>query len=257
MGTPPKLTDQKFTFNDAKDGNDLAFVAPHATALTPPSNRTHRVVNSDASSLDLNFDEQGSVAHLSPLLSASPPCIQQLGAIGAEILTGNQKQSIVELCHLLRGGILVLKHGRSGKPNLRTLYCDEALTTLYWSEVGKIVNGAGVVIFDASGLSPSLAFSHPHPLSPLSGHSQTSFHDAQLTDSVGARFQHLMDQNTIRNMTKKRRSSLGLNGMKVFSKSNHREVVVPEILEVEETLPCLLHPCSPPSLTRLCRCGTI
>jgi hypothetical protein len=126
-----------------------------------PRHRTHRVGNSDASSIDLSFDEQGN---LSPLpFSVTPLCIQQLGPIGAEILTGNQKQSIVELCHLLMGGILVLKHGRSGKPNLRTLYCDEGMTSLYWSEVGKVVDGRGNVIFDATGLIPVL----PSPHSPL------------------------------------------------------------------------------------------
>jgi hypothetical protein len=112
------------------------------------------VVNSDASSIDLSFDEPSNLSLLP--FSATPLCIQQLGPIGAEILTGNQKQSIVELCTLLMGGILVLKHGRSGKPNLRTLYCDESMTSLYWSEVGKVVDGRGNIIFDASG--PLLSF---------------------------------------------------------------------------------------------------
>jgi hypothetical protein len=220
------------------------------STATPPASRGHRALNSDASSLDFNFDEQGSTAHLSPLPLSSqslPLCIQQLGSVGEEILTGNQKQSIVELCNLLMGGILVLKHGRSGKPNIRTLYCDEAFTTLYWSEVGKIVDGRGLVLFDASGHALLLLSPKSH-LTP--GQSQSSFHDAQLSDSGGAKFQHLLDQTTIRNMTKKRRSSLGLNGMKVFSKSNHREVAIAEILEVPQPSPS---PCFLPSLLR---CGT-
>jgi hypothetical protein len=73
-------------------------------------------------------------------------------------------------------------------------------------------------------------------LTPLSGQSQSSFHDAHLSDSVGAKFQHLLDQTTLRNMTKRRRSSLGLNGMKVFSKSNHHELLISEILEVRDDM---------------------
>ena len=211
--------------------------------------------NSDASSLDFNFDDQGSTTHLSPFpVSNIPLCIQQLGSVGEEILTGNQKQSIVELCNLLTAGILVLKHGRNGKPNIRTLYCDEAFTTLYWSEVGKIIDGRGQVLFDASGLSSSSLISLPCLIS-LTGQSQSSSHDAQLSDSGGAKFQHLLDQTTIRSMTKKRRSSIGLNGMKVFSKSNHREVAISDILEVPQHFLHLSLRHSP-SLS-LSRCGTI
>lgn len=186
VGTPPRVEESQFTFKNTtnenesnnnggvgnnkinKSGGNMNIINKSGSGGTnsnkntseenksiipdsnnPSSNRGHRAINSDASSLDFNFDDPG----LSPSsFSTTHLCIQQLGSIGAEILTGNQKQSIVELCNLLMGGILVLKHSRSGKPSLRTLYCDESLTTLYWSEVGKIVDGRGDILFDASGL---------------------------------------------------------------------------------------------------------
>jgi hypothetical protein len=51
-----------------------------------------------------------------------------------------QQQCIIDMCNILHHGILVLKHGRSGKPKLRTLCCDESLSILYWREVGQVVN---------------------------------------------------------------------------------------------------------------------
>lgn len=108
------------------------------------------MTSSDASSIDFG-DDFGSSLHLSPTANSTPLCIQQLGPIGAEILTGNQKQSIIDMCNRLLDGILVLKHGRTGKPKLRALYCDESLTTLYWREVGRIVDDKGKTVISANG----------------------------------------------------------------------------------------------------------
>lgn len=38
-----------------------------------------------------------------------------------------------------------MKHGRSGKPNLRRLYCDECLLTLFWREAELIAGSVGSV----------------------------------------------------------------------------------------------------------------
>ncbi len=122
--------------------------------ITPP--RTHRMTSSDASSIDLNSEEFGS--QLSPMTPNPALCIQHLGPIGAELLTGNQKQSIVDMCSRLQEGILVLKHGRTGKPKLRALYCDEALSTLYWREVGKIVDDKGKTVLNSNGWMRFLIF---------------------------------------------------------------------------------------------------
>lgn len=59
------------------------------------------------------------------------------------------------------------------------------------------------------------------------GPSQSSVHDAHVTDTEGARFQHLLDQNTIRSMTRRRSS------FSVFSKlDSSREVAIRDVLEV-------------------------
>lgn len=117
--------------------------------MTTPIQRSHRMTTSDASSIDFGDDFTSNI-QLSPSIHV-PLCIQQLGPIGAEILTGNQKQSIVDMCNRLLEGILVLKHGRTGKPKLRALYCDESLTTLYWREVGKIVDDKGKTVINSTG----------------------------------------------------------------------------------------------------------
>ena len=114
--------------------------------MMTPVQKSHRLTSSDASSIDFS-DDFGS-----PSINQTPLCIQQLGPIGAELLTGNQKQSIIDMCNRLLEGILVLKHGRTGKPKLRALYCDESLTTLYWREVGKIVDDKGKTVLNPSGI---------------------------------------------------------------------------------------------------------
>ena len=59
------------------------------------------------------------------------------------------------------------------------------------------------------------------------GSSQSSVHDAHVTDTEGARFQHLLDSNTIKSMTRRRSS------FSVFSKlDSSREVSIRDVLEV-------------------------
>lgn len=93
----------------------------------------HRTQFSDST---LSADSTGSDDNLREL----PLCIQNLGTAGQDLLNNVQQQCIIDMCNILRHGILVLKHGRSGKPKLRTLCCDEALTILYWREVGQVVS---------------------------------------------------------------------------------------------------------------------
>jgi hypothetical protein len=93
----------------------------------------HRKQFSDST---ISADSGGSDDNLSQL----PLCIQNLGAAGQELLNHVQQQCIIDMCNILHHGILVLKHGRSGKPKLRTLCCDESLSILYWRVVGQVVN---------------------------------------------------------------------------------------------------------------------
>ena len=55
-----------------------------------------------------------------------------------ETLTIQQQRSIAVLYELLRKGVNVMKHGRSRKPKLRRLFCDESLSTLFWREVDNL-----------------------------------------------------------------------------------------------------------------------
>lgn len=83
----------------------------------------------------LSDDDSGSYpgGYSSPLL---PAVAQAMGAAFVkELLTIQQQRSIGALHDLLRRGVNVMKHGRSGRPKLRRLFCDESLSTLFWREL--------------------------------------------------------------------------------------------------------------------------
>lgn len=132
-----------------------------------------------------------------------PLCIRNLGASGQDLLNHVQQQCIVDMFNILHPGILVLKHGRSGKPKLRTLCCDDSLSVLYWREVGQIVND---------------------DRSTQSGDAQGNF---QLPD-MPPFSSSFLDQSNPKKSVSRRRSSFS-----VFSKlDSRREVVLRDVLEV-------------------------
>ena len=81
----------------------------------------------------MSDDSSGYNAASSPLPA---PVAEALGSVQVkELLTVQQQRSIRTLYDLLRRGVNVMKHGRSGKPKMRRLYCDDSLSTLFWREV--------------------------------------------------------------------------------------------------------------------------
>jgi hypothetical protein len=63
-----------------------------------------------------------------------PLPVYSLGPRAGDILSRREQQFIVNMWQLLRTGIIVLKHGRSGRPKRRTLYCDDNLQVLYYAD---------------------------------------------------------------------------------------------------------------------------
>ena len=63
---------------------------------------------------------------------------RNLGPISYDNITPQQMQILVSLFHMLMKGVEVLKHGRSGKPNHRILYCDPDFSVIYWRRPGEI-----------------------------------------------------------------------------------------------------------------------
>ncbi len=63
-----------------------------------------------------------------------PLPVYSLGPRAGDILSRREQQCIVVMWKLLRTGIVVLKHGRSGRPKRRTLYCDDNLQVIYYAD---------------------------------------------------------------------------------------------------------------------------
>jgi hypothetical protein len=61
--------------------------------------------------------------------------IQSLGPL-AYYLTAQQRASIVDMYRCLLPGVLVVKHGRAGRPKQMSLLCDAAMEALQWRELG-------------------------------------------------------------------------------------------------------------------------
>mmetsp|Transcript_192 Transcript_192/g.367 ORF Transcript_192/g.367 Transcript_192/m.367 type:complete len:1164 (-) Transcript_192:164-3655(-) len=71
-----------------------------------------------------------------------PIPVQSLGLRAGDILSQPQQLCVVTLWQILRTGILVLKHGRSGRPKNRTLYCDDNLRVLFWRDADNTGSAA-------------------------------------------------------------------------------------------------------------------
>jgi len=64
-----------------------------------------------------------------------PPALQaSLGEAGRTELTNQQRQIVLKMYDMLRAGVEVIKHSKTGNPKLRKLFCDVDMTRLYWRE---------------------------------------------------------------------------------------------------------------------------
>lgn len=106
----------------------------------PPGRRksNHHRVSSDVSISAMSDDSSGFNPSTSPL----PALVAEAMGFAQvkELLTIQQQRSIRALYDLLRRGVNVMKHGRTGRPKLRRLFCDEALQNLFWREVDSHSN---------------------------------------------------------------------------------------------------------------------
>lgn len=73
---------------------------------------------------------------LSPPSSRLMPPLNELGPAATDHLTPQQQSILLELYDNLSQGILVKKHGLSGKPRQRKLYVDSKLSRLLWRPIG-------------------------------------------------------------------------------------------------------------------------
>lgn len=64
------------------------------------------------------------------------PLAASLGDAGRSELTPQQVQIVYRMFQLLRSGVPVIKHSRTSKPHLRTLYCDKEMKVLFWRQSG-------------------------------------------------------------------------------------------------------------------------
>ena len=83
--------------------------------------------------VQLELDTEEDIDEGNEDIYTSPP-ILNLGPPARATLTLQQHLIVIEMWTLLRKGVIVLKHGLSGKPRLRYLYCDTPMTTLFWRE---------------------------------------------------------------------------------------------------------------------------
>lgn len=58
--------------------------------------------------------------------------LKSLGPLVNDLLSLPQRRIILDMWSILRVGIEVMKHGRQGRPKKKVLYCDIAMTKLYW-----------------------------------------------------------------------------------------------------------------------------
>ena len=97
-----------------------ATTAQHGARATP--------VHSDARGGQLERGRPEKPAHT---------VLRSLGPLAAENITTPQMTLLVALREALLPGIEVIKHGRSGRPNQRMLFCDSDFTLLYWRAAGE------------------------------------------------------------------------------------------------------------------------
>jgi len=83
--------------------------------------------------LQLELDTEEDIDIGNDDIYSSPPIVN-LGAPARITLTLQQHLIVIEMWTLLRKGVTIFKHGLTGKPRVRYLYCDSPMKTLYWRE---------------------------------------------------------------------------------------------------------------------------
>ena len=78
-----------------------------------------------------------SIASENPDNSNTPLPIRSMHPSVFKLLIAQQRQLLVDLYVLLREGLQILKHSKSGRPKLRFLYCDVDMRKLFWRSSSK------------------------------------------------------------------------------------------------------------------------
>jgi hypothetical protein len=78
--------------------------------------------------------------------AASRGPLHTMGPLVRDALTPQQREIVVAMYDLLKQGVEILKHGRSGRPKQRTLLCDAEMTRLFWRPV-QPARGSGAGVF--------------------------------------------------------------------------------------------------------------
>lgn len=78
-----------------------------------------------------------SIASEYPDTSNVPLPIRSMHPSVFKLLIAQQRQLLVDLYLLLREGLQILKHNRTGRPKLRFLYCDVDMKKLFWRSSNK------------------------------------------------------------------------------------------------------------------------
>jgi hypothetical protein len=63
--------------------------------------------------------------------------LKSLGKAAIDFINRQQMTQVKKMWNLLREGIEVIKHSKNGKPKPKTLFCDYAMTKLYWRTPGS------------------------------------------------------------------------------------------------------------------------
>jgi hypothetical protein len=69
--------------------------------------------------------------------SRVPMSLAGLGVEAKELLTHQQQHLLLIMGNILRSGVPIIKHGRSGLPKPKVLFCDSTLSKLYWRQPGS------------------------------------------------------------------------------------------------------------------------
>jgi len=62
--------------------------------------------------------------------------LSSVGLEGKDSFTPQQREILYGMWYLLRAGVEVMKHGLSGKPRQRFLYCDASMRAVFWRAQG-------------------------------------------------------------------------------------------------------------------------
>lgn len=125
---PSKGRDIKMSSSNILKSHDV----PVLTEISPESKQDKLASLSKPKAL-LELDTEEDIDENNDDIYFSPPIVS-LGAPAKISLTLQQHLIVIEMWSLLRKGVTILKHGLSGKPRLRFLYCDSTMSTLYWRE---------------------------------------------------------------------------------------------------------------------------